>query len=166
MYVNVLSAGIIGLFLLGGAAEAQSLRDVATTAARVDRTDQDSVRAVQIQLQEFGYYLGPIDGIFGQQTFNAAVAAVRDVNLEAEQERVSRIALSLSSTRTALEAGGHGDGRADDKVKTSVTQDSPTTGASSISEGGSSGSSASSGGALAAIAGSETGGVSGIDELQ
>ena len=37
----------------------------------------EAVRAVQLALQELGFYAGPVDGVFGQLTYEAAVAAVR-----------------------------------------------------------------------------------------
>jgi len=80
--MTFLAAALMGLFMLGGEAHAQSLRDVATAAALVDRSDADAVREVQIGLRDLGFYTGPIDGIFGQMTYTAAVAAVEAVNAE------------------------------------------------------------------------------------
>ena len=67
-----LMAGLLGLTIAGGPAAAQSVVEVATVAARVDRSDPEAVRAVQLALQELGFYAGPVDGVFGQQTYEAA----------------------------------------------------------------------------------------------
>ena len=98
--MTFLMAGLMGLFLIAGEASAQSLRDVATAAARVDRSDPDAVREVQIGLRDLGFYEGPIDGIFGQMTYAAAVAAVEAVNAEVaaiQEARTQSLAASVAN---------------------------------------------------------------------
>jgi peptidoglycan hydrolase-like protein with peptidoglycan-binding domain len=74
---------LLSLLLATGGASAQTLLDVAQAAATVDRGDPDAVRSVQTALRDLGFYTGPIDGLFGAETYRAAVAAVAAASGEA-----------------------------------------------------------------------------------
>ena len=102
--VRILVAGLIGTMLLTSSAYALTLREVAIAAARVDRTDKVAVMEVQTGLQEFGLYSGEIDGIFGRQTYDAAVAAVEQVNAEAAAQ-----AEQSATQQTFTDQGGGSD---------------------------------------------------------
>jgi peptidoglycan hydrolase-like protein with peptidoglycan-binding domain len=109
--MTYLMAGLLGLFLIGGEASAQSLRDVATAAARVDRTDADAVREVQTGLRDLGFYSGPIDGVFGPMTYAAAVAAVEAVNAEVaaiQEARAQSMAAALANDNDGPSDGDQG----------------------------------------------------------
>jgi len=111
--MRLIASGLLIFALMGFEANAQSLREIATAAARVDRSDPDAVRAIQVQLQELGYYQGPVDGIFGRQTFDAAVAAVDAVNAEVailQEERAARLRAAAAAVQNSSDGS---DGSSD-----------------------------------------------------
>ena len=121
-----LMAGLLGLTIAGGPAAAQSVVEVATVAARVDRSDPEAVRAVQLALQELGFYAGPVDGVFGQLTYEAAVAAVSAANEAIAAQQTAAAALSASP-----DEGDDGTSdlrRADPEVGTGMVEGPDTSG--------------------------------------
>lgn len=115
-----LLAGLLGAAFAAAPVSAQSVIEVATAAARVDRSDPDAVRAVQLDLQLLGFYAGPIDGIFGRLTYEAAVAAVAAANAEIEAESAARAAALM----------GTGDEGGDDSPAFFAADPGPETGTS------------------------------------
>jgi len=133
--MKMVSVGLLGLLLLGAPVQAQSLRDVATAAARVDRNDRDAVMVIQMQLQELGFYQGDIDGIFGVQTFDAAVNAVETVDAEVAQQQQDRAERSRVMAASNQDFGGGSDAGSDRdmSVDVMVARSTPDTGRSGAS---------------------------------
>jgi len=167
--MTFLMAGLMGLFLITGEASAQSLRDVATSAARVDRTDADAVREVQIGLRDLGFYQGPIDGVFGQLTYAAAVAAVEAVNAEVASTQAARTQ-SLSASLTSVDDGpsetDRGEGAGGFDLASNPPADTPSQAAPTPVSGSGSVESSSVGGAGSPAAEGSAGaaGVAGIND--
>jgi peptidoglycan hydrolase-like protein with peptidoglycan-binding domain len=134
--VTFFYVGVMSLFLMGAELSAQSLREVATAAARVDRSDTEAVREVQIGLRDLGFYEGPIDGIFGRMTYEAAVAAVEAVNAEVAMIEAARV------SGTSLSPSEGGDGTNSDPDVSVFSDISPLPGPSAPALSSSSGSSA------------------------
>ena len=66
------------------------------------------IRAVQQRLSEFGYYYGPIDGIYTEQTKQAVIRFQRDYGLNAEGY-IGPLTLQMLGIDTYSQGGGSND---------------------------------------------------------
>ena len=97
---RILAFGITLLLLLSGLAESS-----AAVLAWGSRGEQ--VRLVQQKLKEYGYLSSSVDGIFGQETYNAVLWFQRKNGLTVDGRvgSATAAALGISLTGGALSAG-------------------------------------------------------------
>ena len=99
---RILAFGVTLLLLLSGLAESS-----AAVLAWGSRGEQ--VRLVQQKLKEYGYLSGSVDGIFGQETYNAILWFQRKNGLTVDGRvgSATAAALGISLTGGTLSAGLH-----------------------------------------------------------
>lgn len=145
-HVFLVSAGI----LFSGPCQSDTLGYIATAAANVDRNNPLAVMEIQGQLRSIGLYNGPIDGLFGRGTYQAAVDAVAAVNAA---QGVSPESVASDITETSS-ANVYAIGAADSFGGTSAAPADPggasASGGSASASAGSGAISGASGGASAA----------------
>ena len=100
---RILAFGVTLLLLLSGI-----IGSSAAVLAWGSRGEQ--VRLVQQKLKEYGYLSGSVDGIFGQETYNAVLWFQRKNGLTVDGRvgSATAAALGISLTGGALSAGRRG----------------------------------------------------------
>jgi hypothetical protein len=96
----------IAFTLLAHPAASQSLQDFAVATYNADRADTEGVRAIQQELAAQGYYSGPIDGIWGPGTSNAANAFIGDLNAGNLDRQQGVMLPALASSFSSAGSGG------------------------------------------------------------
>jgi lysozyme family protein len=87
---------------MGGAATIMDQLEPTSAGAQRAPQPTDAVRALQRRLQEEGLYAGPIDGLMGQQTKDAA-AKLEEIDARRSKQRERDQALELERARNETE---------------------------------------------------------------
>jgi hypothetical protein len=91
-----------GAGAMGGAATIMDQLEPTSAGAQRAPQPTDAVRALQRRLQEEGLYSGPIDGLMGQQTKDAA-AKLEEIDARRSKQRERDQALELERARNETE---------------------------------------------------------------
>ncbi|HLO77553.1 MAG TPA: peptidoglycan-binding domain-containing protein [Magnetospirillum sp.] len=85
--------------------EAQQDQQFGRQSSQSGRMDQDTVRQVQQQLQNQGYDVGQVDGIWGAKSRQALMSFQRDQNIRAsgrpDQQTLAALGVEPSATQQA-----------------------------------------------------------------